>query len=89
MTITLDGNVIAEVPRKEAAKAFAIQFGALYVFDKSFAVKKNEKNKKLLAIRNYFELGTFILLGIQSRTDERLKRLSNEVDKFLKEMKIK
>ena len=88
LTITLDGNLIAEftgTTQDEASKAFLIQFGCLYIFDKSFAIKKNEKNKTVLAIRNFFEYVTYDIMGIQPRTD-RAKRCCPEVTKLRQEI---
>jgi intergrase/recombinase len=88
ISITLDGNLIAEftgTTENEVSKAFLVQFGCLYIFDKSFAIRKNEKNKTVLAIRNFFEFVTYDIMKIQTKT-ERLKRCCKEVTKLRQAM---
>ena len=84
--VTLDGNVLADLNREEACKAFIVMFGSLYIFDKSFAIGRNEKNKKVMAIRNFFEFLTYYIMDITPRTDDRAKRCCPEATKFKNEI---
>ena len=82
LAIISDGHLIGVLPRAEALKAHAIQFGLIWIYGISFG----EGGKKAKSERNYFECINYILWDLQPDTREggKKKRACNPVQDLLR-----